>query len=50
MPLGLVNNLPAGIQFMAPWFEEERILNLAYQFEQETQSYDLKPKNYYGLS
>lgn len=49
MPLGLINGLPAGIQFMAPWFEEERMLNVGYQFEQKTGSYNLKPKNYYGI-
>lgn len=37
VPCGLdLNNLPIGMQIVAPWLEEGKILDLAYQFEQET--------------
>ncbi len=37
LPVGLDNNnLPVGMQIMGNYFEEEKILNLAYQFEKET--------------
>ncbi len=37
LPVGLDNNnMPIGIQIMGNYFEEEKILNFAYQFEMET--------------
>jgi aspartyl-tRNA(Asn)/glutamyl-tRNA(Gln) amidotransferase subunit A len=37
IPTGLDRNgLPIGMQIKAPWFEEGKLLDLAYQFEQET--------------
>lgn len=47
VPMGLVDNLPSGMQLMAPWFEEERILNLGYQYEKLTGSNEVTPPNYY---
>ncbi len=38
LPVGLdSNNLPVGMQIMGNYFDEGSILNLAYQFEQETE-------------
>jgi aspartyl-tRNA(Asn)/glutamyl-tRNA(Gln) amidotransferase subunit A len=36
-------NLPIGIQLAAPMFEESRILNLGYQYQQETNWHTKKP-------
>jgi aspartyl-tRNA(Asn)/glutamyl-tRNA(Gln) amidotransferase subunit A len=37
LPIGLdSNNLPIGIQLMGNYFDEKNILNVAYQFEKET--------------
>lgn len=45
IPIGLDNNeLPIGMQMMGRWFEEENILNLAYQFEKETNFFDVIKK------
>lgn len=33
--------LPVGVQLIAPWFEEGRILDAAYQFEKETAYFDV---------
>ncbi len=49
IPAGLIEDMPSGIQFMAPWFEEGRLFDLGYQFEQETESYNIKPKDFYEL-
>lgn len=49
MPMGLCEGLPAGIQIIAPWFDEGKLLDIAHQYEQETESYNIKPKNYYEL-
>lgn len=35
--------LPVGMQIISPQFTEEKILNLAYQYEQETQWHKMKP-------
>lgn len=42
IPIGLTkNNLPVGLQIIGPWFKEKDVLNLAYQFEKET--------NFFGI-
>jgi len=44
-PVGLdKNNLPIGVQIMGRWFDEKEILNLAYQFELETNFFDVIKK------
>ncbi|RMF16105.1 MAG: Asp-tRNA(Asn)/Glu-tRNA(Gln) amidotransferase subunit GatA [Gammaproteobacteria bacterium] len=43
MPCGLVNGLPAGVQLVAPHFEESRLLNIAHQFQTETDWHTLQP-------
>ncbi|MFA6005110.1 MAG: Asp-tRNA(Asn)/Glu-tRNA(Gln) amidotransferase subunit GatA [Patescibacteria group bacterium] len=49
MPIGLSDGLPVGMQILAPWFEESRVLDLAHQFEQITESYKIVPENFYEL-
>lgn len=38
------NNMPIGLQFIAPSFREDVILNVAYAYEQNTKFHSLKPK------
>ncbi len=45
IPCGLdKNGLPVGLQIMGNYFQEGDILNLAYQFEKETQFFDVVKK------
>lgn len=45
IPIGLdKNNLPVGLQIMGKYFNEETILNLAYQFERETEFFGVIKK------
>lgn len=47
IPVGLdSNNLPVGFKIMGNYFEEENILNLAYQFEQETDFFGIFKKGF----
>jgi len=44
-PVGLDNkNLPVGFQVMGRWLDEETVLNLAYQFEKETEFFGIPKK------
>jgi len=36
IPAGFVGGLPVGLQLTAPYFEESRLLNIGYQFQQVT--------------
>jgi len=36
MPCGLVQGLPVGVQLIAPWFAESRLLSSAHQYQQHT--------------
>ncbi|WP_417660541.1 Asp-tRNA(Asn)/Glu-tRNA(Gln) amidotransferase subunit GatA [Pseudomonas sp.] len=36
MPAGFVDGLPVGVQLLAPYFQEGRLLNVAYQYQQVT--------------
>ncbi len=36
IPAGFANGLPVGLQLIAPWFEEGRLLNAAHQYQQAT--------------
>lgn len=38
-------NLPIGMQMVAPQFKESLILNIAYKYEQQTEFYKQKPKS-----
>jgi aspartyl-tRNA(Asn)/glutamyl-tRNA(Gln) amidotransferase subunit A len=33
IPCGFDNNLPVGLQLIAPWFDEARMLNVAHQYQ-----------------
>nr|MBP7967741.1 hypothetical protein [Candidatus Woesebacteria bacterium] len=45
VPCGLDSHgLPVGLQIMGNYFDEGNILNLGYQFEQETQFFDVIKK------
>ena len=43
IPCGFKNNLPIGMQIMAPHLREDLILQVAYTFEQNTQFNNRKP-------
>ena len=46
MPCGVdAQGLPIGMQIMGPHLAESKILDLAYQFEQETKSYEIVQNN-----
>lgn len=36
VPCGFVNNLPVGLQILAPYFGEEKLLSVAHQYQQVT--------------
>ncbi len=36
MPAGFVDGLPVGVQLLAPYFQEARLLNVAHQYQQVT--------------
>ncbi|MDP3846349.1 MAG: Asp-tRNA(Asn)/Glu-tRNA(Gln) amidotransferase subunit GatA [Pseudomonas sp.] len=36
MPAGFVDGLPVGVQLLAPYFQEGRLLNVAHQYQQVT--------------
>lgn len=45
IPTGLdKDGLPFGMQFKAPWFQEGKLLDIAYQFEKETNFFDVVTK------
>ncbi len=43
VPSGFIDNLPAGIQFLAPKFSEELLFRIGHAFEQETKFYERTP-------
>jgi aspartyl-tRNA(Asn)/glutamyl-tRNA(Gln) amidotransferase subunit A len=46
MPCGIdKQGLPIGMQIMGPHLAESKILDIAYQYEQETKSYEIVQKN-----
>ena len=36
MPAGMIDGLPVGVQLLAPYFQEARMLQVAHQFQQHT--------------
>ncbi|QGZ29975.1 Asp-tRNA(Asn)/Glu-tRNA(Gln) amidotransferase subunit GatA [Stutzerimonas stutzeri] len=36
MPAGFIDGLPVGVQLLAPYFQEARLLNVAHQYQQVT--------------
>ncbi len=43
IPAGLVNGLPVGMQLIADYFAESRLLNIAHQFQQATDHHRARP-------
>ena len=46
IPIGLVDKLPVGLQLIGNNLQEAKILNVAHQFQQETDFHDLHPKEF----
>ena len=46
VPAGFVEGLPVGLQLLAPWFEEGRLLNAAHAFQQATDWHTRRPPGY----
>ncbi|MDT0619099.1 Asp-tRNA(Asn)/Glu-tRNA(Gln) amidotransferase subunit GatA [Salinisphaera sp. P385] len=45
-PCGFVNDLPVGMQLLAPWFEEGRLLNAAHAYQQATDWHTRRPEGF----
>lgn len=45
LPAGKVNDLPCGLQLLGNYFDEARMLNVGYAFQQETNWHTLRPEN-----
>ena len=43
LPCGMVDNKPVGLQIIGNYFNEERMLNAAHQFQQVTDWHQLAP-------
>ncbi|MFC0711707.1 Asp-tRNA(Asn)/Glu-tRNA(Gln) amidotransferase subunit GatA [Azorhizophilus paspali] len=46
MPAGFVDGLPVGVQLLAPYFQEGRLLNVAHQYQQATDWHQRAPEGY----
>jgi aspartyl-tRNA(Asn)/glutamyl-tRNA(Gln) amidotransferase subunit A len=46
VPAGLVDGLPVGLQLLAPWFEEQRLLNTAHAYQQATDWHTRRPSGF----
>ena len=46
MPAGLVDGLPVGVQLLAPYFQEGRLLHVAHQFQQHTDWHTQAPAGF----
>lgn len=44
LPCGFVNELPVGLQIIAPYFGEEKLLNVAHQYQQVTDWHQQVPE------
>ncbi len=44
VPCGFVNDLPVGLQIIAPYFGEEKLLNVAHQYQQVTDWHQQMPE------
>ncbi|MBT5542278.1 MAG: Asp-tRNA(Asn)/Glu-tRNA(Gln) amidotransferase subunit GatA [Gammaproteobacteria bacterium] len=49
-PIGLIDNLPIGMQLIAPHFEESRLLNFCNLFQQETDYHMQQPQAFLDAS
>ncbi|WP_287809040.1 Asp-tRNA(Asn)/Glu-tRNA(Gln) amidotransferase subunit GatA [Pseudomonas sp.] len=46
MPAGFVDGLPVGVQLLAPYFQEGRLLNVAHQYQQATDWHTRSPEGF----
>ncbi|MWV12096.1 Asp-tRNA(Asn)/Glu-tRNA(Gln) amidotransferase subunit GatA [Pseudomonas sp. R-28-1W-6] len=46
MPAGFVDGLPVGVQLLAPYFQEGRLLNVAHQYQQVTDWHKQAPTGF----
>ncbi|QEY61373.1 Asp-tRNA(Asn)/Glu-tRNA(Gln) amidotransferase subunit GatA [Metapseudomonas lalkuanensis] len=46
MPAGFVDGLPVGVQLLAPYFQESRLLNVAHQYQQATDWHKQAPAGF----
>ncbi|MCL4166341.1 UNVERIFIED_CONTAM: hypothetical protein GTU68_008184 [Idotea baltica] len=46
MPAGFVDGLPVGVQLLAPYFKESRLLNAAHQYQQVTEWHTHSPDGF----
>ena len=46
MPAGFVEGLPVGVQLLAPYFQEARLLNVAHQYQQVTDWHTRTPAGF----
>ena len=46
MPAGMIDGLPVGVQLLAPYFQEARLLQVAHQFQQHTDWHTRAPAGF----
>lgn len=46
IPAGFANNMPVGLQIIGNYFDESRLLNVAHQYQQETDWHTRIPKGF----
>ena len=46
MPAGFVDGLPVGVQLLAPYFQEGRLLNIAHRYQQVTDWHTRSPEGF----
>ena len=46
IPVGFVNEMPAGLQIIGNYFEEAKLLNVAHRFQQVTDHHQQAPKGF----
>ncbi|MFF7707040.1 Asp-tRNA(Asn)/Glu-tRNA(Gln) amidotransferase subunit GatA [Pseudomonas sp. NPDC007930] len=46
MPAGFVDGLPVGVQLLAPYFQEGRLLNVAHRYQQVTDWHSRSPEGF----
>ncbi|WP_028240260.1 Asp-tRNA(Asn)/Glu-tRNA(Gln) amidotransferase subunit GatA [Stutzerimonas azotifigens] len=46
MPAGFIDGLPVGVQLLAPYFQESRLLNVAHQYQQVTDWHKQAPESF----
>jgi len=46
MPAGFVDGLPVGVQLLAPYFQEGRLLNVAHQYQQASDWHTRAPEGF----